>query len=146
MRQSWPAASEVLAKALEKGGSASGQTWFDLAAKAREAGNLDIAAQALMRAEGQQVAPVRIGLERTRLNVASNQPAAAVAELMEGPRPGGSANAGIDPDRWIPLTYVAEKSPNPADIRMQLVRYVSTKGSHVRRAAGSASRFRYLHA
>lgn len=70
-------------KALEKGGRASGQTWFELAAKAREAGELSIANQALMRAENQQFSPVRIGLERVRLNVVGKDPDTAVAEVQK---------------------------------------------------------------
>ena len=69
-------------KSLEKGGTASGQDWFDFATKAREAGNLDIARQSLERAERLDLSPIRIGLERTRLDVASNDHEGAVAQLQ----------------------------------------------------------------
>jgi len=69
-------------KVLEKGGAASGQTWFEFASKARVAGNLDIAKQALDRAERLEVSPIRIVLERTRLDVASKNNVGAVAHLQ----------------------------------------------------------------
>jgi len=69
-------------KALEKGGGASGQTWFDLAVKARMGRDYDIARQALIRAEKQEFSPVRIGLERARINAIAGKPDAAVRELQ----------------------------------------------------------------
>lgn len=69
-------------KALEKGGVASGQTWFDLAVKARMGGDNDIAKQALIRAERQEFSPIRIGMERARINTIDGKPDAAVRELQ----------------------------------------------------------------
>jgi len=69
-------------KALEKGGVASGQTWFDLAVKARMGGDNDIAKQALVRAERQEFSPIRIGMERARINAIDRKPDAAVHELQ----------------------------------------------------------------
>jgi len=70
-------------KALEKGGVASGQTWFDLAVKARMGEDYDIAEQALVRAERQEFSSIRIGMERARINALAEQPDAAVHELQK---------------------------------------------------------------
>lgn len=70
-------------KALEKGGRASGETWFELAVKARTAGELEIANQSLARAESEEFSPVRIGLERARVNIAGNNPNVALAEIQK---------------------------------------------------------------
>lgn len=69
-------------KALAKGGAASGETWLELATRARESGDLDIAKQALDRADNSELSPVRLGMERARLNVAGRQTDAAVASLQ----------------------------------------------------------------
>jgi len=69
-------------KALEKGGAASGQTWFDLAVKARMGGDVDIAKLALIRAERQEFSPIRIGMERARINTIDRNPDLAVRELQ----------------------------------------------------------------
>ena len=66
---------------LEKNSRATGQGWFDLAIKAREAGKLDVAGQALDRAAGTNFSPVRIGLERSRQLIVGGDADAAVAEL-----------------------------------------------------------------
>jgi len=88
-------------KALEKGGAASGQTWFELASKARVAGNLDIAKQALDRAERLEVSPIRIGLERARLDVAGKNDIGAVAHLQTLHDAGFSAVGFISNDPVI---------------------------------------------
>jgi hypothetical protein len=67
---------------LEKSGSASGQAWFDLAGKAREAGSLDIAGQALDRASTAGFSSIRIGAEKARLQVVAKEPDLAIAELQ----------------------------------------------------------------
>ena len=67
---------------LAKSGSDTGQDWFDLAQKARTAGELDVAALAIGRAEDHEFSPVRLGLEKARLDVSSAKPAAAVAQLQ----------------------------------------------------------------
>jgi hypothetical protein len=69
--------------ALEKGSDASGLDWFNLAIKAREAGQLDIAAQALDQAASASFSPVRVVVERSRQNVAAGQRDEAVA-LLQG--------------------------------------------------------------
>lgn len=55
--------------------------WFRIAQESREAGQLATARDALANAERLGFAPVRVGLERARLNVLENQPGRAVAEL-----------------------------------------------------------------
>jgi len=67
---------------LEKSGSREGQDWLDLAQKARTSGSLDIAALALARAKKLEFSPIRLDLERARLNIAGNDPEAAVANLQ----------------------------------------------------------------
>ncbi len=67
---------------LEKRGSKEGQDWFDLAQKARTSGGLDIAAQALVRAEGLEFSPILVGLEKARLGIAADDPASAVDALQ----------------------------------------------------------------
>ena len=67
---------------LEKSNDQDGQAWFDLAQKARSSGDLDIARLALVRAVKLEFSPVRVGLEEARLNIASADPAAAVASLQ----------------------------------------------------------------
>lgn len=68
---------------LEKSGSTSGQEWFDLAGKAREANELHIAGQALDRAEEAGVSPIRISVEKSRQQVVGGDKEAAVAELQK---------------------------------------------------------------
>ena len=70
-------------KMLEKSGAATGDNWFDFAGRAREAGELDVAAQALNRAEKEQFSPIRIGVERTRISVAGGNRDAAVKEIQK---------------------------------------------------------------
>ena len=67
--------------ALSGNAAATGQQWFDLAGKAREADELGIATQALAKAVELEFPPVRISFERTRLLIARGDRDAAVAEL-----------------------------------------------------------------
>lgn len=67
---------------LEKSSSGSGQDWFLLAQKARTSGNLDIAGLALNRAANLDFSAVRLGLEKARLDISGNDPAAAVTKLQ----------------------------------------------------------------
>ena len=70
-------------RALEKSGAASGENWFELAGKARAAGDLSIANMALERAAKEEFSPIRIGVERTRIKVADNDADAAVGEIRK---------------------------------------------------------------
>ena len=79
---------------LEKSGSEDGQAWFDLAQKARTSGNLDIASQAITRAENHQFSPARLGLEKARLNIAADDAEAAMANL-QGVFDSGFASVGV---------------------------------------------------
>ena len=69
--------------ALEKRSDATGLDWFNLAIKAREANQLDVAGQALEQASSAEFSPVRIAVERSRQQVASGDRDAAVASLQD---------------------------------------------------------------
>lgn len=56
-------------------------SWFEEAVLLRENGRLGEARDALTEAEALEFSPIRIGLERARLNVLAGQDEAAVAEL-----------------------------------------------------------------
>jgi hypothetical protein len=66
---------------LEKQSDAAGLDWFNLAIKAREADKLDIAGQALDKAESATFSPIRIGIERARQSVVADDREGAVATL-----------------------------------------------------------------
>ncbi len=68
---------------LEKGGTATGQNWFDLAQKARVATKAEIAARALERASDASFSPIRISIEKSRQSVAVGDHDEAVAELQD---------------------------------------------------------------
>lgn len=68
---------------LEKSGSKAGQDWFDLAQRARTSGNIAIAGQALDRATTSGFSPIRISIEKSRLQIAGDDSDAAVAELQD---------------------------------------------------------------
>lgn len=68
--------------ALAAAPDTDGATWYALAVKAREAGDRSTAARALDEAEAVQYSPPRIGLERARLSVLGDDPAAAVRQLQ----------------------------------------------------------------
>ena len=69
--------------ALEQSGSESPQDWFALAAAARGAGELGLAAKALDTAAKYELPPVRVGIERARIFVAGGESAKAIAALQE---------------------------------------------------------------
>ena len=58
-------------------------TWYALAVSAREAGDLETATQALEKAASMQYSPVRIAIERARIDVTRSDPEAAVARLRQ---------------------------------------------------------------
>jgi len=60
-----------------------GETSFEAAVAAREAGRLDEAREALQRAADEGVSPVRVGLELARLDVRSGAPDTAVTGLRQ---------------------------------------------------------------
>ncbi|MDH4107520.1 MAG: hypothetical protein OEW35_04335 [Gammaproteobacteria bacterium] len=68
--------------ALARSEAPGGQQWFELAQQARNAGVLDVSAEALARAESAGFSPVRVSLEQARVQVASGDAAAAVASLQ----------------------------------------------------------------
>lgn len=69
--------------ALVQNGSESPQEWLAVTTAARNAGELQIAARALDTAAKYALAPVRVGLERARINVAGGHSAEAIAALQE---------------------------------------------------------------
>lgn len=66
---------------LEDSGSATGQNWFDLAQKARQASELGIAGQALVHAAQAGFSPVRIGAETARQRIVAGDADAAISAL-----------------------------------------------------------------
>jgi len=69
--------------ALDNLNSGDGQAWYLLARSAREAGDTEIAMDALARAEALEFAPVRIGFERARIAVMTDRPSDAENELQK---------------------------------------------------------------
>ncbi len=69
--------------ALASAASADGQAWYQLARKAREAGNYAIATDALRKAQEQQFSAGRIAIERARLAVLLGAPEKAEVELQK---------------------------------------------------------------
>lgn len=67
---------------LEKSGSATAQEWYELAVKAREAGDSGAARMALDRAVTAGISPVRAGIERARQGLAVNDTSAAINALQ----------------------------------------------------------------
>jgi hypothetical protein len=61
----------------------TGETWYQLAISAREAGDTHTATDALKKAEEMQFSAVRISIERARIDVVRNDPDAAVAKLRQ---------------------------------------------------------------
>lgn len=67
--------------ALSAAEDTDAEDWFALAGRAREAGDLDTARQALSLASSDGIPPARIALERARLQVAAGEADTAVATL-----------------------------------------------------------------
>jgi hypothetical protein len=67
---------------LDGGAGTDPQVWFQLARDAREGDNLPVAARALDKAAEAGLAPVRVGMEKTRILVASGDSAGALIELQ----------------------------------------------------------------
>lgn len=59
-----------------------GAAWYSLAVRAREAGDVATADRALDKAAMLEYSPIRVGLERARLDVLDESPKAAIAELQ----------------------------------------------------------------
>lgn len=68
--------------AIENGDSKNAQEWFDLAVRARDAGDSEAALKALIRAERLNMSPIRVGLERARIHVSHDDFEAALDELL----------------------------------------------------------------
>ncbi len=59
------------------------QAWYDLAVRARTAGDAETALKALTRAAELQMSPIRIGLEKARIHVSNEDNGAALDELQK---------------------------------------------------------------
>jgi hypothetical protein len=74
-------AAEELA-AIERTDAEDARAWYDLAIRARTAGEAETALEALTRAADLQMSPIRIGLEKARIYLSSEHDAAAIEELQ----------------------------------------------------------------
>ena len=68
---------------LEASGNENPQDWFQLARTARDADELAIASKSLDKASGHGLSPIQFSIEKARIQVASNDPAAAMTELQK---------------------------------------------------------------
>jgi len=69
--------------AMSEANSQDGQAWYQLAVKARNAGETETALQALDKAVELQFSPVPIGIERARILIYNNEREAATEELQK---------------------------------------------------------------
>ena len=67
---------------LENSGNETAQDWLRLARDARDMDELEIARESLEKASAYGLSPIQSGIEKTRILVASNDPAGAMAELQ----------------------------------------------------------------
>jgi hypothetical protein len=86
---------------LDKKADATGEEWFDLASKARSADDFSVASSALDKAQGLEIPPIRIGLERARLLATNDEPSAAVSELQKLLEAGFTSVGFITADKAI---------------------------------------------
>jgi len=68
---------------LEKSGNESAQDWLRVAGDARNTDQFEIANKSLDKASSYGLPPIRVGIEKTRILVASNDPAGAMTELQK---------------------------------------------------------------
>ncbi len=76
----WTAAAGAYAREAQASPD-DGRPWLRLAVSARQSGQLEMASGALQEAEKLQFAPIRVALERARLNVVNGNNVAAIAAL-----------------------------------------------------------------
>ena len=81
LQESFDAVAEY--NAAENENAQDAQVWFDLAVRARTAGDPETAFKALTRAAGLQMSPIRIGLEKARIYISSEDTVAALDELQK---------------------------------------------------------------
>lgn len=84
--------------AIENGNAEDVQAWYDLAVRARTAGDSDTALRALSRAAELQMSPIRIGLEKARIHVSNQDNGAALDELQKVSDSGFTAVSVITSD------------------------------------------------
>jgi len=78
--------SKIVAAAfsrLEKSGNESAQDWLRVAGDARNTDQFEIAKKSLDKASSYGLPPIRVGIEKARILVASNDPAGAMTELQK---------------------------------------------------------------
>jgi len=68
---------------LEKSGNESAQDWLRVAGDARNTDQFEIANKSLDKASSYGLPPIRVGIEKARILVASNDPAGAMTELQK---------------------------------------------------------------
>ena len=79
--QAFDAAGEY--DAIANGNAEDVQAWYDLAVRARTAGDAETALKALTRAAELQMSPIRIGLEKARIHVSNGDSGAALDALQK---------------------------------------------------------------
>lgn len=79
--EDWDAAAAAYA-AITEADPNDANAWYRLAASARQAGDLEVAREALARAAALEFSPVRISFEEARLDVMSGDPDGALADLQ----------------------------------------------------------------
>ena len=84
--------------AIENGNAENVQAWYDLAVRARTAGDTATASIALTRAAELQMSPIRIGLEKARIYVSNEDNRAALDELQKVSDSGFTAVSVITSD------------------------------------------------
>lgn len=95
-QESFDAAAEY--DAVENGHAENVQAWYDLAVRARTAGDSRTALKALERAAALQMSPVRIGLEKARIHLSDGNNGAALDELQKVSDSGFTAVSVITSD------------------------------------------------
>jgi len=106
--EDWAAAAEAYA-AITAADPDDANAWYQLAASARQAGDLDVAGEALAIAETLEFSPIRIGFEKARLAVEADDAVAAVAALEAIAESGFTSVAYITSD-----PVLATLAGNPA--------------------------------
>ena len=84
--------------AVANGNAEDVQAWYELAVRARTAGDAETALKALTRAAELQMSPIRIGLEKARIHVSNEDNGAALDELQKVSDSGFTAVSVITSD------------------------------------------------
>ncbi len=84
--------------AVANGNAEDVQAWYELAVRARTAGDAETALKALTRAAELQMSPIQIGLEKARIHVSNEDNGAALDELQKVSDSGFTAVSVITSD------------------------------------------------